>query len=164
VKLRVLFGVKRKQITGFASCDAGMDLDKTVLIVRAFKSIIWDRVGLRVRDDMIRVVSCELNEDRQDLRLDGLNCVTVKDFRGFLERIYNKNGGLRSEVKVKPQSLDHIYATLKGGLTSSQILQSVGLLVGEIRELKEIMKFQNGVYLKVLDAVNGLKGEKKIGM
>jgi len=29
--------------------------------------------------------------------------------------------------------------------------------VGEIRELKEIMKFQNGVYLKVLDAVNGLK-------
>lgn len=157
VKLRVLFGTKRKRITGFVSCDAGMDFDKVCFVIDKFRQVVWDRVGLRVRDDMIRVVSCELNEDNHSIRLDGVNCVTVKDFRGYLERIYNKDGGVRSEIKVKPQSLEQMMVLLKGGMTSYQILQGVGFLHQSIKELIEVTKQNNRFTLQVLDALRELK-------
>lgn len=150
VKLRVVFGSRRQRITGFVSCDGGMDLDKFVFVVDKFKSVVFERTGVRVRDSEIRPVTVEVNEDRRDIRLDGLKCVTVKDFRGFLERIYSKDGGVRSEVKVQPQSIDQIYALFKGGMTPYQILQSVGLLNEKLKELTEAVKFQNSVNLKLI--------------
>jgi len=150
VKLRVVFGSRRQKITGFVSCDSGMDFDKTVLIIDRFKQVVFERTGAKVSDGEINVVTCELNEDRQDIRLDGLKSVTVKDFVGSLERIYNKGDGLRSEVKIKPQSLEHIYGVLKGGMTSYQILQSVGLLRQDIREQINVGKQTNRLLANVL--------------
>jgi hypothetical protein len=159
VKLRVVFGARRGKITGFVSCDEGMDFDKTVLVMDKFKQIVFERTGAKISDGEVNVVTCELNEDRQDIRLDGLKSVTVKDFVGSLERIYNKGGGLRSEVKVKPQSIEHIYGVLKGGMTPYQILQGIGLLTSEIKELKEVMKFNNRLQANILSVLkeNGVK-------
>lgn len=153
VKVRVLFGSKRGKITCFASCDEGMDLDKFDFVVDKFKSVILERTGVRVSDGEIKPVTVEINEDNQDVRLDGLGvkCVTVKNLRGFLERIYSKNGGVRSEVKVQPGSLDHIYALFKGGMTPYQILQSVGFLDKKMDQMIDAIKFQTSAVLKAMD-------------
>jgi hypothetical protein len=157
IKVRVVFGCKRRQVTCFVSCDAGMDLDKVCFVLDKFKSVVFGRIGVRLRDDMVRVVSCELNEDRRSIRLDGVKCVTVKDFVGNLERIYNKGDGLRSEVKVQPLSVDHMLALMKGGMTSFHILQSVALLGEKMDQLTEVMKQNNRFTLQVLDALKELK-------
>ena len=150
VKIKVLFGSRRGKITGFVSCDEGMDLDKTFFVLDKFKSVVFDRVGVKVCDGEINVVTCELNEDRRDIRLDGLKCVTVKDFVGTLERIYSKGDVVRSEVKVKPQSLEHILGVLKGGMTNYQILQGVGFLRQEIQNQIEVQKQTNRLLANVL--------------
>jgi len=160
VKVRVLFGNRREKITGFVSCDEGMDFDKTVLVLEKFKQVVFERTGATICDGEISVVTCELNEDRQDVKLEGLNCVTVKDFRGFLERIYNKGDGVRSEVKVQPQSLDHMYAILKGGMTPYQILQGQALTNKKLDVLTEAIKFNNRVGLKILDALKGVNSRE----
>jgi len=154
VKVRVLFGSRRGKITGFVSCDEGMDFDKTVLAIDKFKQVVYERVGAKICEGEISVVTCEFNEDRRDIKLEGLNCVTVKDFRGFLERIYNKDVGVRSEVKVQPQSLDHMYALLKGGMTPYQILQGQAMTNQKLDQLTDVIKQTNRFLLKIFDAVN----------
>jgi len=151
VKLRVLFGSRNEKITGFVSCDSGMDLDKYLFAVDKFKSVVFDRVGVRVSDGEVKVVTFELNQDRRDIRLDGVKSMTVKDFSGVLERIYSKDGGVRSEVKVaQPMSVAAVESLLKGGVTPYQIVQGVGLLRQDIREQIEVQKATNRLLANVL--------------
>lgn len=164
VKIRVIFGSRNEKVTGFVSCDEGMDLDKYVFAVDKFKSVILDRIGVRVGDGEINVVTFELNKDRKDIRLDGIKCVTVKDFSGVLERIYNKNGGVRSEVKIaQNMNVASIEGLLKGGMTPYKILQTVGLLRQDFKEYFELQKQTNRLLANVLFELRGKKnGEQKI--
>lgn len=158
VKLRVLFGSRNEKITGFVSCDEGMDLDKYVFVVDKFKSVIFERTGARVCDGEVNVVTFELNKDRKDIRLDGVKSLTVKDFSGVLERIYSKDGGVRSEVKVaEPMNVASVEALLKGGMTNYQIVQGVGLLRQDIREQIKVQKETNRLLANVLYELKGAK-------
>jgi len=151
VKLRVLFGSKRGKITGFVSCDSGMDLDKYLFVVDKFKSVIFERVGVRVCDGEVNVVTFELNKDRKDIRLDGVKSLTVKDFSGVLERIYSKDGGVRSEVKVsESMSVASVEALLKGGMTPYQILQGQALTNKKLDNLDDTLKQTNRLLANVL--------------
>lgn len=151
VKLRVVFGSRNEKVTGFVSCDEGMDLDKYVFVVDKFKSVIFDRLGVKISDGEINVVTFELNKDRKDIRLDGVKCLTVKDFTGVLERIYNKEEGVRSEVKIaQPMSVGAIESLLKGGMTPYQILQSVGLLRQDFKQYFEAQKQTNRLLANLL--------------
>lgn len=151
VKLRVLFGGRNGKITGFVSCDEGMDLDKYVFVVDKFKSVIFERTGARVCDGEVNVVTFELNKDRKDIRLDGVKSLTVKDFSGVLERIYSKDGGVRNEVKIaEPMNVASVEALLKGGMTNYQIVQGVGLLRQEIKNQIEVQKATNRLLANVL--------------
>jgi len=151
VKIRVLFGSRNEKVTGFVSCDEGMDLDKYLFAVDKFKSIIFERTGARVCDGEVKVVTFELNKDRRDIRLDGVKSMTVKDFSGVLERIYSKDDGVRSEVKVvQPMNVAAIESLLKGGMTPYQILQGVGLLRQDIQKQIEVGKQTNRLLANVL--------------
>lgn len=151
VKLRVVFGSRRGKITGFVSCDAGMDLDKYVFVVDKFKQVIFERLGVKVSDGEINVVTFELNKDRKDIRLDGVKCLTVKDFSGVLERIYSKDNGVRSEVKVSADmTVGQVEALLKGGMTPYQILQSIGFLRQDLKDYFEVQKQTNRLLANVL--------------
>jgi len=154
VKLRVLFGCRNEKITGFVSCDEGMDLDKYLFVVDKFKSVIFERTGAKVSDGEVKVVTFELNKDRRDVRLDGVKSFTVKDFSGVLERIYSKGGGVRSEVKVsEPMSVASVEALLKGGMTPYQILQGQALTNKKLDELTDAIKHTNGFLVQILGAL-----------
>ena len=150
VKMRVVFGSRNERITGFVSCDSGMDLDKFAFAVDKFKAVVFERTGAKISDGEIKPVTIEINDDKQNLRLDGVKCVTVKDLRGFLERIYNKADGVRSEVKVKPQSIEHIVALFKGGMTPYQILQGQALTNKKLDNLDDTLKQTNRLLANVL--------------
>ena len=144
VKFDVSFGSKRSKIYCIISCDEGLDFNGFCLAICRFKCIVWGRLGLELCDNLIEVDGIELNEDYFNLRIEKAGEVlTVQTVRGSLERIYNKGVGLRSEVKVKPDSLSSIYMLLKGGTSGYNMFQEISLLKQNVKELSKIEKFQN---------------------
>jgi hypothetical protein len=149
VKIRVIFGAKRGNITAVLISDSGMDLTVCTLAVERFKTVVRDILGISIANRDICVRNCEFLEDYVGMRLEGLNCVTVESFLGSLERIYNKGAGLRSEVKVRPDSLESIYTLLKGGVTPYNIMQGMYALVKKVDDLTTTLKFQNETMIRL---------------
>ena len=149
VKFDVSFGSKRGKVYGIISCDAGLDYNAFCLAICHFKEIVKRKLSLEVGDGTIQIDGIELNEDFFDLRIEkGGEVLTVQNIKGSLERIYNKDNFLRSEVKVKPDNLYSIYTLLKGGTSSYNILQGIFLQNQKIGELTEAIKFNNEVSWK----------------
>ncbi|MCD6432373.1 winged helix-turn-helix domain-containing protein [Candidatus Bathyarchaeota archaeon] len=142
-RVRVCFGSKRGLVTGVVACDDGLDYYGCRLAVELFKEVVRRVLGLEVRDEDIEVASVEVNEDYAGIRLDGLKAVTVKYFTGALERIYNKGHGVRSEVKVKPESLESMWSLLKGGMPAYLGVQGVFYVGKQLERLVKAIQFQN---------------------
>jgi len=159
VKIQVLFGCKRRKITGYMSCDAGLDYNGCVLAIEKFKDIVQAQAGLEASDQDIKVKNCHFNQDFQAIRLDGLTCISVRSFLGSLERIYNKGSGIRSEVQVKPDSLESIYMLLKGGVYSYNITEELLRMNDKLNNLTEAIKFQNEGLQKIEDILMKLLGK-----
>lgn len=149
VRVRVIFGAKRGNITAVLSSDSGMDLTVCTLAIECLKTAVKDSLGISITNRDICVRNCEFLEDYVGMRLEGLNCVTVESFLGSLERIYNKGAGLRSEVKVKPDSLESIYTLLKGGVTPYNVMQGMYALVKKVDDLTTTLKFQNETMIRL---------------
>ena len=143
VKIRVVFGSERSLVTCWISSDIGLNYAGCGLAIQRFKEIAGSRVGCPVLDGGILVSSCEFNEDFESIRLDGLSSVTVESFLGSLERIYNRDGGLRSEVRVRPDSLASVYALLKGGVTAYNVLQAQFMVTQRLESLIVTVKEQS---------------------
>lgn len=143
VRIRVKWGTRRQQITGTVSCPQGLDLESLSFAVHRFKVIAGGWEGVLPRDSEVEVVSVELLHDYEDLRLDGLKCVTLRSFLGSLEKIYNKDPGLRAEVKVKPDKIESIYALLRGGVTQYNLIQSSFAIDRRLEDLTAAIKHQN---------------------
>lgn len=143
IGLRVVFGVKRRKITCYISRDRGMDCSQVAMAVELFRLHVALRTDHTLASDRMEVHSCEFLQDYEQLRLDGVRCVTVKSFLGALERVYNRNRGIRSEVKVQPQDVTSIMTLLKGGVSTYNILQGQFMMVQEIKHLTDAVKGSN---------------------
>jgi hypothetical protein len=162
VRFRFSHGVKRRKITVRVSCDDGLDFRGFVFAVELIRSYVLRFYGFEPSESELHVVSCEFNQDYQGLRMDGVKCLTVSDLKGVLERIYQKKENLvRSEVKVKKASVETIYALLKGGVTSYNIVQGLYTLVKKVENLVEGIKYLNQVNLEMRDVL--LKILKRLG-
>jgi len=143
VKVQVIFGSKRGIVTGILSSDRGMNFTSCVLAIERFRAVVKEELGLECSTKDMNVTVCELNDDLQGLRLDGLSSLTARSFLGSLERIYNRREGLRSEVQVRPDSIESIYVLLKGGVTSYNVVQMLFMLGKKLDDLIMAQKFQN---------------------
>ena len=142
-KIQVVFGSKRGIVTGIISSYRGLNHTGCVLAVERFCTVMKEVLGLERSTKDVKVTVCELNDDYQDLRLNGLSCLTAHSFLGSLERMYNRDKGLRSEVKVKPDSIESIYTLLKGGVTSYNVVQMLFMIGKKLDDLITAQKFQN---------------------
>ena len=143
VTLKVTFGKKRDQVTAVFATGTGMDFTSCSFAIARFKTVVKEVLGAEISDLDIWVRNCEFNEDYIGIRLEGLSCVTVKSFLGSLARIYNKGAGLRSEVKVRPDSVEGILMLLRGGVTPYHAIQGVFLVDQRVKELTTAIKWTN---------------------
>ena len=143
VGLRVLFGRRYQRVTGYLSCPEGMNFDTFVLALEKFKHVVTYHVGVFPSNDALEVRRVELLNDFRNLRISGVSCITVESFLGSFEKIYNRGKGLRSEVRVQPDSVEAIYTLLKGGVTSYNVVQLVFLTLKNQENLLEAVKYQN---------------------
>jgi hypothetical protein len=126
-------------ITVTVSCDRSLDFYEWCF-VRDF--ILRE---LRVSDkSRFEVVTYEFNNDYEGFRLDGVQALTLTAFDGAFERFYNKDRGLRHEVKVpKGTSLVQLETLLRSGVTSYNIAQTQFAMAQSVRELSESVKGVN---------------------
>ena len=138
VKIRILFGKERGKITGTIAKDAGLTWSEWVLSVEVFLGEIGRVLGRVIAMDEVYISSFELADDFLNRRLDSVKCLTLRDFLGNLERIYQKGDDIRREIKTsQPMSVVDLMAFYQGGLTSYSIFQSQGLLIQELRNTNE---------------------------
>ena len=139
VKLDVTVGSKRGKVSAMVACDEGMDYNTVAFVVDKIRRLAWEEGGVNL-DPRECVVCCEFNEDYTEYRIDGLKCATVRSFLGDLERVYNKEDVLRSEVKVSETSLPAVFTMLKGGVTTYHVFQAQMMILQETRKLFHEMK------------------------
>ena len=161
VSFNVSFGQKRGKIYGVIGCDAGLNYNETVFAISYFKDLVQRETGLLLKDDEIEVDSCECCYDYEHIKLEGLQCVTVSNFVGTLERLYNRKNGLRSEVRVKPDSLCSILSLLKGGFPTYNIVQNQFVTNQKLSELTEAIKGTNLTMQKIWTGLMRYLDEKK---
>lgn len=142
VKVRVVFGTERQKVTIFISCDAGMDRNSCLLAMDKGFHIAKDKLGKDL--EQIELKTFELNRDYLGVRVDRATCITKKGLYDLVERVYQKEFGVRHEVKVNtPMPLKDFEDLLQGGVTNYNLTQANFALVQEVRKLAEAQKMAN---------------------
>ncbi len=149
-RITLSIGVKRSLVTGIiAADDHPLDLVAVSMAVDLWRLKVENRLGHAVDLQHVNVSSVELGWDYDSIRLDGLKCVTDQSFLGNLERIYNRDLGLRSEVKVENTNLESLYTLLKGGVTAYNVLQGTFAVQREISRMNEILRAQGDTFRRL---------------
>lgn len=137
VKIRVQFGLQRKNLTIRISCkkgSKGMTRDTFLLALRRGYDIIEEFTEYSPKNFVLKTF--ELNRDIAGVRIDGVKCFTRKGFEGFVDRIYQKDGSVRGEIKVSGKmDIQQLDALLLGGTQTSSVVQGQFILVNEVRKL-----------------------------
>jgi hypothetical protein len=155
VKVRVVFGIERKKVSIFISCDAGMDKNSCLLALHRGFDIVKCKLGKDL--EQIELKTFELNRDYLGVRVDRPTCITRVGLYDMVERVYQKEEGVRHEWKVnKSMSLLEFESLLQGGVSSYNITQANFVLVQEVRKLAEALKYTNAQLLqqsKILESL-----------
>jgi len=163
VRFEVRFGRRNGKISCWIGCDPpGLDYQSCVFAIKHFQRIVWDQVGFRVTE--FETVNCDFNEDYIGVQLDGVKSVTVRDFLGNLERIYNKGPNVvRSEVRfpAEKMTIESMLTLLKGGITPYNILQTQFALLKKIENLYEAIKFGNEVNYRILTFLKDMMEKRR---
>lgn len=139
-KIRILYGKKRGKISVFISNPWGLDLEATLLVLDVAQSMIYRTTRIPLDIGLFQMVNMEWLNDVQGIRLEGFKTLTVRGFTGALEKIYNKDQGVRREVKIPQGSpMEEVLALWRGGIPLSQIVQGQQQLVQEIRSLRDLL-------------------------
>jgi hypothetical protein len=143
VKVHVCFGSQRRKISGWISCDAGMDKNACLLAVQRWFDIAETKLGHSIDD--LEITTFEQNKDYVGFRLDGAQCVTKAGLFGVVERIYQKEENVvRHEHKVtRSMSSTEFESLLQGGVPGYNATQATFVLVQKVGQLIEAQKFQN---------------------
>lgn len=151
-KCRIIMTIGRKRKLATANIAADeypLDLAAVSIAVELWRIKVAHYLNRLPPHEDIDVSSVEIGWDYQRIRLDGLNCVTVQSFLGELERFYNRELGLRSEVKAANLSLDSLYALLKGGVTAYNIMQATFATQRQVSRMNEILLEHNKVLVRL---------------
>jgi hypothetical protein len=163
VKIHVCFGSERRKISGFISCDVGgMSHDACLLAVNRWFDIAEKRLGWELSD--LAVTTFEVNKDYAGVRVDGVQCVTKRDFYGMIERTYQKEESLvRKEWKVSQKmSINKFEEAIQKGLAGMERAQNLEELKNEVRNVGEALKFNNSRLLD-LERLAAAQFKSKIG-
>lgn len=149
VKVKVVFGLQRRKITCFISCDKGIEKDTCLFAVNRGLDIVKERTGHDL--ERFDVKTFEIGRDFKKSRVDGnWRCLTRKGLFGAIERIYQKEEDVvRHEFKTpKSMNLMEFESLLKGGASNYNLTQGLFMVVQEVKKLVEAQRFSNEWTLK----------------
>lgn len=168
VRLDLGFGVKRNKITWTISAPLGLSYYGFMFAHGLVDSVLESRgwVILDAPDDEAAdydtpgfwlVLRGDLLDDMMGVRIEGANCITLYDFKGNLEKIYNKSYGTRKEVHFnEPRPLSELMALWQGGLPNFMVAQAVYDMARNVERNTETMKYINRNQAEITHTMNDL--------
>ena len=171
LSITIQFGFKNQQVNYYVGAPRGLDLDG----YRLCQTVVEERLARMgylapPRGDWM-VIRYELLFDHQSVVLEGVKCLTWKDLEGTLEKYYNKDEGMRREIRSsKPTSVRDLEALIQGGVTANTVLQGLNVLRSDVsslvdvvkgiqysyREMLEMFKADHDAVIRLVDAVEKL--------
>ena len=81
-------------------------------------------------------------DDKIGLGLEGIKCLTFRDLKGNLEKIYEKSYGIRREVRfTEPRPVSELLALYQGGLPSFMVAQASYDVARSVERNTETLKY-----------------------
>jgi len=138
LRIRVTFGKKRGIISYTVKADKGLDVYGLRLChtlvnleceVRGYRELVWtpQNFGLLF--------------DHESVRLEGVTAIIWEDLEGTLEKYYNRETGMRREIRgSSSKSVQDLEALIQGGVTTSTVMQGLNVLRSDISSLNEVVR------------------------
>lgn len=152
VILRLRFGLKRNKITWTIKAALGLDYYGFMFCYGLVRCVLA-RCGVTIPEEgpvnpdkpaLFLVRQAEFLHDRFSVAMDGVKALTLRDFKGNLEKIYNKDYGVRREIRATdPRPVSELLAFYQGGLPTFMVAQASYDIAREVRANTEAIKYLN---------------------
>lgn len=134
----VELGWWNKKINWSVKAPRGLDL-------YGFRAVWWyvDEVcrGLGYEGLKWMTKAVEFLDDIHGTRLEGIECATIEALDGTLEKFYNKDFGVRHEVRAKVENpIENTLALIGGGVPYYQVVQGVNIIRVSVDKLVDVNK------------------------
>jgi len=142
VRLRFQIGSKRAKLTFTAKAPLGLDLYGLQFSLQWLYERL-DQYGFSGRVGWVVDRGTEMFKDYPNVDMDALGskCITLGEFNGWVEKIYQKAYGMRRELKLDGQtSLDAILAVTMGGFSAGQVLNMNAMAIREMQKSNTALK------------------------
>ena len=148
VSIDVSFGVKRCKISAVIGCADGLDYSSWLLVLDKVDAVCAERGYVELP---WTVSMAEFFRDYESRRLDGVSGMTLTDFRGLMEKVYEKpDGALRHERRVNvPISVDVVTSFLMCGLSSANVVERLEAVERGQSAIVDAVKYSNRVTASV---------------
>lgn len=146
-EIMILFNPNNNKVSmSLKNKERPFNIASLELVAFFFKSEIKKNTGENVKYSDIIVSSIEINQDFENLRIDGLKCITLDSLINQF-KAYNKKGGLRIENKIKiPFPLDMIMEILVFKVPMVEVIRDVRELNNSyLKQEKEFKKTRNAI-------------------
>lgn len=151
------FGYQNQQVNYQVSTPRGLDLDGFravhVAVGKHLQFMGYDSPG----PDEWKVIEYELLFGHSSVKMEGVKALTWRALDGSLEKYYNKDLGLRREIRpsteIPVQDLEHL---LQGGMAQYQVTQRLGLIAKMIGDSIESQKNNNRLLTELIKVVGAL--------
>ncbi len=134
VRLRFQVGSKRVKLTFTAKAPLGLDLYGLQFALHWLGGML-ETYEFTGHVNWVVDRGTEMFKDYPNIDLDslGAKAITLGEFEGFVQKVYQKSYGVRREIKVERQtSLDAINNIVMGGMSSGTILNMNALALREM--------------------------------
>ena len=142
VRLRFQIGRKRRKLTFTVKAPLGLDLYGLQFSLQWLYERL-EQYGFTGDVHWVVDRGTEMFKDYPDVDMDSLGskCITIGEFNGWVEKIYQKAYGMRRELKLDRQtSLDNILAVTMGGFSAGQVLSMNALAIREMEKSNKSLK------------------------
>lgn len=142
VRFRFQIGRKRGKLTFTVCAPLGLDL-------YGLQFALWwlgERLleyGFGGHVDWVVDRGTEMFRDYPDVDMDALGsrAITLGEFNGWVEKIYQKAYGMRRELRLDRQtSLDAILAVTMGGFSAGQVLNMNAQAIREMKDSNRVLR------------------------
>jgi predicted transcriptional regulator len=161
IKFDLVIGAKSKKASFTISSPYPFNLTALSGYTHLFQEKMLRLCGFKPELDEIWVSTLEANKDYLNYRLDGINCITIRNAIADF-KLYNKRNCVREECKTKvPVNAQFVNTLLQQGVTSSYYMQKIDRVDNNFNEIVKEMKKLKTLSSKILDKFSPLGDKKK---
>jgi len=134
------------------STDYPINVSSIVLLYKLLKEYLKEYSADEISTSMVKVNTIEFNQDHANLKLDGVNCITLDNLTAQF-KLYQKSIGLRIEHKTKIGfGVDNMIDMLTGSSASVDVSNRLTETIKRLDKLTGQAVYNTALLNRILEA------------